>query len=167
MPKGIFMNKWVVFGSIALNVILIIWLVAVLTPEEPVLVDLSIHTQQDLEKAQEVKAGITSEQLTKLMGNPVLREFDQEKEEWHYCKTDHNVDEYVVFKLQDDKVVSSKYYTVSWLDVVYHHTQTPTEALIEAGGMGDCKLTAKWGSYSKAAPNKSSKKDAQKARASS
>ncbi len=167
MPKGIFMKKWVVVGSIALNVILIIWLVVVLTPEEPTLVDLSIHTQQDLEKAQEVNAGITSEQLKKLMGNPALREFDQEKEEWHYCKTGHNVDEYVVFKLQDDKVVSSKYYTVSWLDVVYHHTQTPTEALIEAGGMGDCKLTAKWGSYSKVTPNKSSKKDAQKARASS
>lgn len=155
------MNKWVVFGSIVLNVILIILLAVVLPPEEPTLVDLSIYTQQDLQKAQEVKPGITSGQLIKLMGNPALREFDQEKEEWHYCKTGHDVDEYVVFSLQDDKVVTSKYYTVSWLDVVYHHTQMPTEALIEAGGMGDCKLTAKWGSYSKAAPNKLNNKEAQ------
>lgn len=169
MPKGNEMNKRVFVGSISLNVILAIWLIVLLIPDEPELVDLSIHTQNDLSKAFEVKQGVNSTELFTLMGKPAVREFDKVKEEWHYCKTGHLIDEYVVIELKDDKVVSSKTYTVSWLDVVYYYTQTPTEALIEAGGMGDCKLTVKWGTYAQSVPNKSinftpSVPDAQKAR---
>jgi len=148
------MNKWVIYGSIALNVVLIVWLVWALMPREPELVDLSIHTQQDLSKAQQVKSGMDSAQLTKLMGSPAVREFNLEIEEWHYCKTGHHVDEYVVIEIKNNKVVSSRNYTVSWLDVVFYYTKEPTESLIEAGGMGDCKLTAKWGTYAKSTPNK-------------
>jgi len=163
------MDKRIIYGSFALNVILVVWLAVVLTPKEPKEepVDLTIYTQQDLSKSQEVKAGMTSQELVELMGTPAVREFDQALEEWHYCKTGSSVDEYIVFELQNDKVISSINYTVSWLDVVYYHTQTPTEALIEAGGMGDCKLTVKWGTYTQETPNKSSKKDAKTARASS
>lgn len=164
------MNKRLFIASISLNVVLAIWLIALLIPDEPELVDLSIYTQNDLSKAFEVKPGVKSTELLSLMGKPAVREFDEEKEEWHYCNTGHLVDEYVVIELKDDKVVSSKNYTVSWLDVVYYHTQTPTEALIEVGGMGDCKLTAKWGTYAQSNPNKPinlapSAPDAQRARA--
>lgn len=163
------MDKRIIYGSFALNAALAVWLGVVLIPEEPKPepVDLSIYTQQDLSKAQKVKIGMTSEELIKLMGSPAVREFNQVLEEWHYCKTGSNVDEYVVLELHNDKVVSSRNYTVSWLDVVYHHTQTPTEALIKAGGMGDCKLTAKWGTYTLGTPKKASKKDTQSPRTSS
>lgn len=156
------MKKWQIYTSIALNIVLIILLGLTLIPDEPEIVDLSIYTQQDLSKSLQVKNGITSSELIKIMGEPAVREFDLSREEWHYCKTGLNVDEYVVVTLTQDKVISLKNYMVSWLDVVYHHTQTPTEATIEAGGMGDCKLTAKWGSYPANTPNKSSMKDALK-----
>lgn len=151
------MNKIITYSSIALNAVLVTWLISVLIPKDPELVDLSTYTQQDLSKAKDARVGITSDQLTKLMGSPAVKEFDMENEEWHYCKTGYNVDEYMVFELKHGKVTSSRYYTVSWLDVVYYHTQQPTEALIEVGGMGDCKLTVKWGTYPKAASNKNTK----------
>lgn len=149
------MNKRILIGSIVLNAILCVSLIVVLIPDEPELTDLSQYTQHDLSKALDIRAGVEAVDLEKLMGKPAVREFSGGKEEWHYCNTGHLVDEYIVFEVNEDRVVSSRSYTVSWLDVVYHHTQTPTEALIEAGGMGDCRLTAKWGTYAQQAPNKS------------
>jgi hypothetical protein len=149
------MNKKFFIGSLLLNVVLIIWLIIVLVADEPVAVDLSVYTQQDLSKAFEIKPGMSASELKKLMGVPAIREFDDKKDEWHYCKTGSSVDEYVVVELSNDKVVSLNRYVVSWLDMVFHYTQTPTEALIEAGGLGDCKLTAKWGTYGQDTPNKS------------
>ena len=163
--RGKHMDRRIIYGSFVLNVALVVWLAVALTPEkpepepEPEPVDLTIYTQQDLSKLQEVKLGMTSGDLIKLMGRPAIREFNQTLEEWHYCKTGSNVDEYIVLQFQNDKVVSSRNYTVSWLDVVYYHTQSPTEALIKAGGMGDCKLTAKWGTYPLGTLNKPSKEE--------
>ncbi len=147
------MNKRNFYISVGMNIVFIILLIYSFIPNEPELADLSKNTQQNLDKALEVKQGMSPEQVIKVMGKPVIREFNKELEEWHYCKTGHNVDEYVVIKLHKSKVIGLKNYTVSWLDVVYHHTKTPTVATIEVGGMGDCKLTVGWGTYNNA-PNK-------------
>ncbi|MDH5388362.1 MAG: outer membrane protein assembly factor BamE [Gammaproteobacteria bacterium] len=150
------MKKRKLYISIGLNIVLTIILIYSLIPNEPELADLSVYTQQNIDKAFEINHGMNHEQVIKIMGKPAVREFDKELEEWHYCKTGNNVDEYVVIKLNKNKVVALNNYTVTWLDIVYHHTKAPTEATIEVGGMGDCKLTARWGTYNNA-PNKSVK----------
>lgn len=88
------------------------------------------------------------------MGAPALKEIRGEIEEFHYCKTGHLVDEYISIKASQGKLVDMSYYVVNWLDVAFHHTPTPNEHLIEIGGMGDCKLTIRWGTYGENAPNK-------------
>lgn len=148
-------KKAVKYSMLALNVVLMISLVMVLNKEEPKKTDLSIHTQQDLGKAINIRPNMGSGEVKKIMGVPVVIEFSNSEEEWHYCKTGYNVDEYVVVKLSNGKVTDLQNYTVSWLDMVFKHTQTPTEALIESGGLGDCKLTVRWGTYNQKTPNKS------------
>ena len=63
------------------------------------------------------------------------------------------VDEYVAISFMEQKVSAVRYYTVSWLDLAFHYTDQPTEQLIELGGMGDCRLTVRWGTYGQRAPS--------------
>ena len=137
------------YVSAALNVALLTAVIAMALPEEklPEPVDLSIYTQQDLTKSLLVERGMNKEQVISVLGSPALKEILDSSEEWHYCKTGELADEYVVVSFKDNVVSTMSNYTVSWLDVVFQHTQTPTEATVAAGGYGDCKLTAKMGTY--------------------
>lgn len=141
------MNKKFFWVSVVLNGILLVWLISLLILEDEEPVDLSIYTQQDLTSSIKVKAGMSDSELAKLLGDPLIKDIDGKKESWHYCKTGKNVDEYFVVVVQDGLVVSSQFYTVNWLDLIFDYTQEPSEALIKIGGLGDCRFTLKRGTY--------------------
>lgn len=149
--KKWFKNNW----SYALNAVLVLVVIFLLWPEEETLVDLSKYTQNDLGKATDIKPGMPTEEILKIMGAPALKEIQGEIEELHYCKTGHLVDEYISIQTSQGKLVNMSYYVVNWLDVAFHHTATPNEHLLDIGGMGDCKLTIRWGTYAEKTPNKS------------
>jgi hypothetical protein len=149
--KNWFKHNW----SYTLNAFLALVVVSLLWPEEEALVDLSQYTQNDLSKATNMKSGMPTEEILKIMGVPVLKEIQGEIEEFHYCKTGHLVDEYISIKTSQGKLVNMSYYVVNWLDVAFHHTSTPNEHLLDIGGMGDCKLTVRWGTYGEKTINKS------------
>ncbi len=146
------LQKRLFISSIGLNVILLITILVVWPKNKPP-VDLSKYTQQNLEKASLVQSGMPRADVQKVMGTPILREVDNSSEEWHYCKTGSSVDEYVAISFEADKVVMLTNYTVSWLDMAFHYMKAPTKEVIEAGGLGDCKLTARWGSYGQETPS--------------
>lgn len=154
--KKWFINNW----SYALNVVLVLVIALIMRPEEKIPADLSKYTQNDLSKARNIQPGMSKEEILKIMGQPALKEIYGESEEFHYCTTGHLVDEYIAVTTQNGKVVNMTYYVVNWLDVAFHHTPTPNEQLLELGGMGDCKLTIRWGTYGKKASNKSILSDA-------
>ena len=149
--KNWFKNNW----SYALNAALVILVVSLLWPEEKTLVDLSKYTQNDLSEATNIRPGMPTEEILKIMGPPVVKEIQGDVEELHYCKTGHLVDEYISIKTSQGKLVDMSFYVVNWLDVAFHHTPTPNEHLLDIGGMGDCKLTIRWGTYGEETPNKS------------
>ncbi|MDY4378343.1 hypothetical protein SOV92_10980 [Pectobacterium brasiliense] len=147
------MKKWFKYWPYALNIILFLTLVSILKKEEPKLADLSIYTQQDIDKAFGVKSGMSFDEVKDILGIPVKKEISGDVEEWHYCRTGSDVDEYVAIKFESGKVYILEQYTVSYLDIIFHHTSTPSAETIKASGMGDCKLTIRWGSYGEKKPN--------------
>lgn len=142
------------YWSIILNVILIVAVLSSAWPEETELADLSVYTQNNLDKSIGITPGMDAKNVIEIMGPPAVKEIEGNKEELHYCKTGHLVDEYIAIILKEGKVTNMSFYVVNWLDVAFHHTQTPTEELIEVGGLGDCKLTIRWGTYGQRTPNK-------------
>lgn len=146
------LQKSLLIASIGLNVILLLITLVVWPVKEPP-TDLSKYTQQDLEQALLIQSGMLKEDVRKIMGSPALREIENTMEEWHYCKTGSSVDEYVAISFENDKVVRLRNYSVSWLDIAFHYMKAPTKEMIEAGGFGDCKLTARWSSFNQDTPS--------------
>jgi outer membrane protein assembly factor BamE (lipoprotein component of BamABCDE complex) len=143
------------YWSPILNVILVITLVWCLfrnTDPEPKL--LSSYTQQEIDKAAKIRPGMSADEIVKIMGEPVKREFVGGKEEWHYCRTGESVDEYVAIRLEEGGVSEMEQYTVTYLDILFHHTLTPSEEVIAATGLGDCKLKVRWGTYGQKVPQR-------------
>lgn len=134
--------------SYSLNVVLLlILLITWSTSEEDVPLDLSIYTQQDLSKAIDVSEGMAPEAVSKIMGRPIKKELAFGSETWHYCATGSRIDEYVAVRFAEGVVVQIQPYVVSYLDVVFKHTESPSDALVEASGLGDCRLTVGMGNY--------------------
>ena len=133
--------------SYALNVILVILLLVLAFSEDEKLIDMTVYTQQDLSKSLDIIQGMSFEDVKKQMGEPIKKEIIQDSEIWHYCTTGSHVDEYVAVSFSSGKVVKMSPYAVSYLDVVFKHTETPSKSLIEASGLGDCRLTVGMGSF--------------------
>ncbi|PKO69051.1 MAG: hypothetical protein CVU22_06545 [Betaproteobacteria bacterium HGW-Betaproteobacteria-16] len=146
-------RRWPLVVSGVLNVVLLASLVTAMWKPEPVPFDPSKHTQQDIQKAMTVSYGADAASVKGLLGEPAVREVTDGREEWHYCKTGSTVDEYVAISFNDKRVVAVGYYNVSWLDLVFHYVKQPTEQLIDVGGMGDCRLTVRWGTYAQTTPS--------------
>lgn len=149
------MKKWFKHFSIVLNVALLLILIFTLQDDDVEITDLSKYTQNDLTKALDITQGMSITDVLNLMGPPVVKEINSKDEEWHYCKTGYSVDEYISIKIIANKVSNMSFYVVSWLDIIFHYTSSPSEELIEAGGMIDCKLGIRWGTYDQKTPNKS------------
>ena len=90
----------------------------------------SIMTYQDLSVSSNVKAGMTTDEVRNILGEPVISELDRNVEEWHYCKTEifNYNDEFLAVFFVDNKLVAKKFYI----------------AEIE---FGDCSLFLKTGDY--------------------
>jgi len=135
--------KWILGCSSALNLVLVIVLASTADSEDPIpLVQL---TQQKIDTATDIQIGMSVTQLSKLMGKPVKRDAEKNIEEWFYCRTGINVDEYVQISIMNKKVQRINNYVVSSLDV--------------GGLIGSCELFIKY-TDSKKSPSKSGQQDA-------
>ena len=86
-----------------------------------------MHTKQNLSKSSKVQAGMTTDGVLKIMGEPVISELDRNVEEWHYCKTGTR-DRFLAIFFVDNKLVAKKYY-------------------LGKSDYGDCSLFVKTGDY--------------------
>ena len=80
----------------------------------------TIHTGQ-------IRQGMTTEDVSNIMGEPILADSYNNIDEWHYCKTGMK-DRYLAIFFVDNKVSAKTFYTQ---DV----------------GNGDCSLFVKTGDY--------------------
>ena len=87
-------------------------------------------TMQNLSQSSKVKAGMTTDEVRDIIGEPVVTELDRNVEEWHYCRSDDfpPKDRFLAIYFADNKVIAKKFYT-------------------QAEEMGDCSLFVKTGDY--------------------
>ena len=86
-----------------------------------------MYTTQNLSKSSRVQAGMSTDEVLKIMGEPVISELDRNVEEWHYCRTAVK-DRFLTIFFVDNKVVAKKYY-------------------LGKEELGDCSLSIKTGDY--------------------
>ena len=86
-----------------------------------------MYTTQNLSKSSKVREGMPTDEVLKIMGEPVISELDRNVEEWHYCKTGFP-DTYLAIFFVDNKVSAKTFYT-------------------QNVGVGDCSLFVKTGDY--------------------
>jgi len=161
------MQKWINYSSYVLNIILVITVIIVFRDDEPVEepFDSSKYTQQNLSISVDLTNEMDSSEVRKIMGKPIIKEILGREEEWHYCRTNEYVDEYIAIKFEDNKLTTLSHYTVSALDIVYTHTDTPNPALASFMRGGSCEKFIRWGTYGEAIPNNPLKGDRDKAAA--
>ena len=86
-----------------------------------------IFTSQNLSISSKVKAGMTTDEVHDIMGEPVISELDRNVEEWHFCRTGSE-DRFLAMFFVDNKLVAKKYY-------------------LGKSEFGDCSLFVKTGDY--------------------
>jgi hypothetical protein len=70
-----------------------------------------MYVQQDVSRAGEVRPGMSSAQVARVMGeNPIRSEFSDGVMEWHYCRTGRldPVDQMVALWFVDDALIESR-----------------------------------------------------------
>lgn len=92
----------------------------------------TVYTKLDMTKALLLTPEMSKTEVIETMGQPVLSDFSQGVEEWHYCNTGKRGDEYVALWFHDGKLVEKLNYTVT---------------ATSGGGYGDCKMFVKRGTY--------------------
>ena len=80
-----------------------------------------------------VSEGMTKQRVIEIMGNPAASEFSEGVEEFHYCATGYNADDFVAFFFKNGKVVSKTTYNVTLADL--------------GGTTGHCSKFVKRGTY--------------------
>jgi len=86
-----------------------------------------MFTTHNLSKSSKVRAGMPTDEVLKIMGEPVVSELTKNVEEWHYCKTGSE-DRFLAMFFVDGKLVAKKYY-------------------LGKSDFGDCSLFVKTGDY--------------------
>ena len=86
-----------------------------------------MYTTQNLSKSSKVREGMPTDEVLKIMGEPVMSELDRNVEEWHYCNTGSR-DRFLVIFFVDNRVVAKKYY-------------------LGEDDYGDCSIFVKTGDY--------------------
>ena len=84
-------------------------------------------TMQNLSQSSKVKAGMTTDEVRDIIGEPVVTELDRNVEEWHFCRTGSE-DRFLAMFFVDNKLVAKKYY-------------------LGKSEFGDCSLFVKTGDY--------------------
>ena len=67
---------------------------------------------QSLSQSSKVKAGMTTDEVRDIIGEPVVTELDRNVEEWHYCRSDNwpPKDRFLAIYFVDDKVIAKIFY---------------------------------------------------------
>ena len=86
-----------------------------------------MYTSQNLSKSSRVQAGMSTDEVLKIMGEPVISELDRNVEEWHYCRTGSK-DRFLAMFFVDSRLIAKKYY-------------------LGKSEEGDCSLFVKTGDY--------------------
>jgi len=73
---------------------------------------------QDLKGAGKIRAGMTTDEVIEIMGEPILSELDRNVEEWHYCRTGASLkferDTYVALFFVDNKLIAKQHYSTHY-----------------------------------------------------
>ena len=85
------------------------------------------YTTQNLSKSSRVQAGMSTDEVLKIMGEPVISELDRNVEEWHFCRTGSE-DRFLAMFFVDSRLIAKKYY-------------------LGKDEEGDCSLFVKTGDY--------------------
>lgn len=89
--------------------------------------------QQNLSVSYRLSPGMTKAEVEVIMGPPVKSDFYKNVEEWHYCKTGMNSDEFLALFFFDGKLIEKLNYTVTLADT--------------RGATGSCEKFIKMGNY--------------------
>ncbi len=108
-------------------------ILAICTLTAMLLQGCSSTTRQNVANAAMLSDGMSKQQVSAVMGLPIKSEFSGSLEEWHYCNTGSNADEFVVLFFADGNLFSTRNYTVTLADT--------------RGAYGDCSLFLKMGNY--------------------
>ena len=72
---------------------------------------------QDLSLAGKIRAGMTTDEVIKIMGEPIISELENNVDEWNYCKTGwllkFEIDTFVALFFVDNKLIAKQYYSTS------------------------------------------------------
>lgn len=90
-------------------------------------------TKQNLNLSYKLHEGMTKSEVEAIMGQPVKSDFYKKVEEWHYCSTGDQADEFIALFFSEDKLIAKKNYTVTLQD-----TREIT---------GSCEIFIKMGNY--------------------
>ena len=90
------------------------------------------YTRTDMTKGLLLSPEMSKSKVIEVMGQPILSDFSEGVEEWHYCNTGTGGDQYIALWFHDGKLVEKLNYTVT---------------ASSGGGTGDCKLFVKRGTY--------------------
>lgn len=93
----------------------------------------SCGVQQNLSVSYRLNPGMSKADAEAIMGPPVKSDFKQNVEEWHYCKTGMNSDEFLALFFYEGKLVEKLNYTVTLADT--------------RGITGSCSRFIKMGNY--------------------
>ena len=88
---------------------------------------IGCFTMQNLSQSSKVKAGMTTDEVRDIIGEPVVTELDRNVEEWHYCRTGSQ-DRFLAMFFVDSRLIAKKYY-------------------LGKSEEGDCSLFVKTGDY--------------------
>ena len=96
-------------------------------------------TMQNLSQSSKVKAGMTTDEVRDIMGEPVMTELDRDVEEWHYCRSDSYPakDRFFAIYFVDNKVIAKIFYT-RWKSSVFDR---------KLDNFGSCEHFVKTGDY--------------------
>ena len=69
---------------------------------------------QDLSHTGEIRAGMTTDEVIKIMGEPIISELENNVEEWHYCRTGALLkmtkDTFVALYFLENKLIAKEHY---------------------------------------------------------
>ena len=68
-----------------------------------------MFTQSKLSKSGQLSSGMTTGEVLKIMGEPVILEIDRNVDEWHYCKTGFK-DRFLALFFVDNRLAAKTFY---------------------------------------------------------
>ena len=72
---------------------------------------------QDISLAGKIRAGMTTDEVIKIMGEPIISELENNVEEWHYWRTGELLkmtkDTFVALYFLENKLIAKQYYSIS------------------------------------------------------